>query len=46
MMAFSFLAGKRMHREAHRMLSLTALANSGDGKTINEQLARWEKESG
>jgi hypothetical protein len=45
MMAFSFLAGKRMNREQHRQLSLLSLANSGDGKTINEQLARWEKES-
>lgn len=45
MMAFSFLAGKRTHREAHRLLSLYTLANSGDSKTINEQLTRWEKES-
>lgn len=45
MMAFSFLAGKRMHREQHRMLSMLALAYSGDGKTINDQLAKWEKES-
>lgn len=44
MMAFSFLAGKRTFREAHRQLSLMALANSGDAKVINEQLAKWEKE--
>lgn len=45
MMAFSFLASKRMNREAHRTLSLLTLANSGDEKAINEQYARWEKES-
>jgi hypothetical protein len=45
MMAFSFLAGKRANREAHRQLSLLSLAGSGDGKAVNEQLARWEKES-
>jgi len=26
------------------MLSLLALANSGDGKEINKQLEQWEKE--
>lgn len=45
MSAYMFLAVKRMNREAHKQLSLSALANSGDGKQINEQLARWEKES-
>jgi hypothetical protein len=44
MSAFTFLAVKRMNREAHRELSLMALANSGDGKVINEQLTKWEKD--
>jgi len=45
MSAYSFLAVKRINREMHRNLSLMALAQSGDAKAINDQLARWEKEA-
>jgi hypothetical protein len=45
MSAFTFLAVKRMNREAHGNLSVMALANSGDGKEINKQLAHWEKDA-
>jgi len=44
MMAYNFLAVKRVNRDTHRMLSVMALANGGDTKTINEQLAKWEKD--
>jgi hypothetical protein len=44
MAAFTFLAVKRMHREAHSDLSLMALANSGDNKEVNKQLDAWEKD--
>jgi hypothetical protein len=44
MAAFTFLAVKRLNREAHRDLSLMALAQSGDMKEVNKQLGRWEKE--
>jgi hypothetical protein len=44
MSAYTFLAVKRVLSENHRMLSLMALANSGDGKQVNDQLAKWEKE--
>lgn len=45
MSAYMFLAVKRQNREAHKMLSLSWLANGGDVQKVNEQLARWEKES-
>ena len=45
MSAYTFLAVKRMNREAHSDLSLMALANSGDGKEINKQLSQWEKDA-
>jgi hypothetical protein len=44
MSAFQFLASKRRSREMHRQLSVTALANCGDGKEINKQLETWEKD--
>lgn len=44
MAAFSFLAVKRINRDAHRDLSLMALAYSGDSKKINDQLTKWEKD--
>jgi hypothetical protein len=39
-----FLAERRKDRESHLHLSLTALAQSGDGQAIKKQLEGWEKE--
>jgi hypothetical protein len=44
MVAFQFLASKRRAAENHRQLSLLALAGSGDGKKITEQLEAWEND--
>jgi hypothetical protein len=43
MMAYQYLASKRRAFENHNQLSLLALAQA-EGKTIEGQLKKWEKE--
>ncbi len=39
-----FFKSRRDTREMQKHLSVNALAASGDGRTIKEQLDKWEKD--